>query len=242
MCLVVLGGRSCTGGQHVLLIAANRDEMHDRPSLPLAWWPDVPEIAGGRDALAGGTWLAVRRDGRWATVLNDPLVDAPGSGRSRGTLVTEFLQAGDMESVANEMHTGAAEYGGFHFLGGQGERFCQFGSRTGGVEWASVDVHVCDNHGPGNGGPRARCAIQGFRAAAMATDVVGTLFALLADDRSPGEGKGDARPVFIHGDRFGTRCSTVLEVQTSGRIRLHERRFAPGGRGIGERTLSWCPE
>ena len=40
-----------------LVLAANRDEFYDRPSLPLAAWEDAPGIYGGRDLQAGGTWL-----------------------------------------------------------------------------------------------------------------------------------------------------------------------------------------
>ena len=53
-----------------LIFAANRDEFYDRPTLPLAFWEDVPEIIGGRDMKSNGTWLGVHRTGRFAAVTN----------------------------------------------------------------------------------------------------------------------------------------------------------------------------
>jgi len=51
-----------------LVIAANRDEFHARPAAPAAWGaaPPFHRILAGRDLQAGGTWLGIRRDGRWA--------------------------------------------------------------------------------------------------------------------------------------------------------------------------------
>ena len=44
-----------------LVVAANRDEYHARPTAPAAWW-DEGWLAG-RDLRAGGTWLGVTRAG-----------------------------------------------------------------------------------------------------------------------------------------------------------------------------------
>ena len=90
MCLVVMAI-----GQHPdfpLILAANRDEFHARPAEQAHWWPDRPNIFGGRDLQAGGTWLAISPGGRFATVTNYQDAKAPSAeNRSRGFLVTEFL-------------------------------------------------------------------------------------------------------------------------------------------------------
>ena len=71
-----------------MLLAANRDEKLDRLWLaPGRHWPAQPDIVGGKDVLAGGTWLAVNHAGMVAAVLNrlGSLGPAPGK-RSRGEL------------------------------------------------------------------------------------------------------------------------------------------------------------
>jgi uncharacterized protein with NRDE domain len=69
MCTVVILRRP--GHAWPLLLAANRDEMKDRPWQPPArHWPDRPQVVAGLDELAGGTWLGLNDDGLAAGVLN----------------------------------------------------------------------------------------------------------------------------------------------------------------------------
>ena len=70
MCLVVVALDAHP--RYALVVAANRDEFHARQAVP-AHWGDLPPYEGvlaGRDLMAGGTWMGVRRDGRWALVTN----------------------------------------------------------------------------------------------------------------------------------------------------------------------------
>ena len=53
-----------------LIVVANRDEFHHRPTEAAHWWPDAPGLFGGRDLQQGGTWMACTRAGRWAAVTN----------------------------------------------------------------------------------------------------------------------------------------------------------------------------
>ena len=53
-----------------VVLAANRDEYLDRPSEPARFWSDAPYLLGGRDILAGGSWLGVTTCGKMAAVTN----------------------------------------------------------------------------------------------------------------------------------------------------------------------------
>ena len=86
MCTVIVLRRS--GHTWPLLLAANRDEMTQRPwRRPARHWPAHPEVIGGLDVTGGGTWLARSDRGVIAAVLNriNTLGPAPGR-RSRGEL------------------------------------------------------------------------------------------------------------------------------------------------------------
>ena len=85
-----------------LIIAANRDEMVDRPALPPArHWPDRSEIVAGLDRLAGGSWLGLNDWGVAAAVLNRQGSLGPAAGRrSRGELVLEALDHADAVAAA----------------------------------------------------------------------------------------------------------------------------------------------
>ncbi|MEO8021284.1 NRDE family protein [Polaromonas sp.] len=100
-----------------LVIAANRDEFLDRPTLPLARWHGDAgtEIISGRDARAGGTWLGLNPGGRIAMLTN---VRGPSSltgEKSRGELVTRWLESSDDATAFMALIDGAA-YGGFNLV------------------------------------------------------------------------------------------------------------------------------
>ncbi len=102
-----------------LLIAANRDEYLDRPTAPLHRWSlaDGTEVVGGRDLRDGGTWLGLSPQGRVAMLTNvRQAVVGPGA-RSRGELVTRWLQGdGDEDRFAQGIDPEA--YGGFNLVVG----------------------------------------------------------------------------------------------------------------------------
>ncbi|HKT16518.1 MAG TPA: NRDE family protein [Stellaceae bacterium] len=103
MCTFVILRRP--GHDWPVLIAANRDEMIDRPWQPPGrHWPDRPEVVAGRDELAGGSWLGINDFGLVAGILNrhGSLGPAPGQ-RSRGELVLEALDHADARAAADAL-------------------------------------------------------------------------------------------------------------------------------------------
>ncbi|MGE0350414.1 NRDE family protein [Hydrogenophaga sp.] len=106
-----------------LLIAANRDEFLDRPTAALHRWalPDGTEIVAGRDLRDGGTWLGLSPGGRVAMLTNVRQSQAGPGARSRGELVTRWLQGGDdVDGLAETIDPGA--YGGFNLVVGDFHR------------------------------------------------------------------------------------------------------------------------
>jgi uncharacterized protein with NRDE domain len=94
VCTILLAWRAHAGVPIVL--AANRDELIARPSQSPGVLHERPLIVGGRDLVAGGTWLAVGVDGRLCAVTNRHPADGPPvapdpSRRSRGEIPVAFL-------------------------------------------------------------------------------------------------------------------------------------------------------
>ena len=99
MCSVIILSRP--DHEWPILIAANRDEMHERPWLPPArHWPDRPEVVAGKDILAGGSWLGINDFGLVAGILNRRNTLGPEVGkRSRGELVLDALDFADADDA-----------------------------------------------------------------------------------------------------------------------------------------------
>ena len=249
MCLVVL-----SIGQHPnypLILAANRDEFHARPTQDAHWWPDKPDILGGRDLQAGGTWLAVHRDGRFATVTNyrDAKPTSP-EYRSRGELVTGFVE-GELDPGAYLETISEDDYAGFNLIVGAGTDVAYLSNREDGSRPLGQGTYGLSNallDGPWDKVERSKRGLSVL----IEDDAINepSLFRLM-DDRSKGpveeveRGRLDFETAhritapFIVMENYGTRCTSVLLANKDGEWSFTERRFNPGGRMTGESRFSF---
>ncbi len=247
MCLIAVA--LDTHPRYRLVIAANRDEFHDRPAAPASYWDDAPRVFGGRDLRQHGSWFALSRSGRWAAVTNvRRMVPPDPAAPSRGGLVSAFV-SGQTPAVryGADIAAAATRHAGFNLLVGDGAHTLyltnhpQFRAQT-----LSIGVHAVSNASLDTPWPklqRLRGALAGW--CAQGHDGFEPLFAALADDRAaadaelPDTGVGREMerflsPPFIRGDRYGTRASTLLTITADGIARFHERRFAASGLPVGE--------
>lgn len=237
MCLVLVAVDP--RGDAPIVVAANRDERHDRPADSLGWWSDRSGILAGRDRLAGGTWFGVGDDGRFATVLNDHRFPAPAHAPSRGALVTGFLESARPWAWMRELAADRQRYAGFHLLAGNAATGLQYAARSAAepVE-LGPGLHTIDNAGLNINDPRSEWA-RSRLGAVLADAGPESILERLGDCAPPGSGQGDRRPIFIRDPVFGTRCSTVLRIDATGLATCHERRFDAYGVVTGESAVSW---
>ena len=176
MCLLLLAFDAVPGRPWLLL--GNRDEFHGRATLAAAPWTDAPDIVGGRDAEAGGSWLALHRGGRFAAVTNVRNGTPPRGARSRGALVAEFVR-GDVAPIdyAGRVAAERDQYGPFNLI--VGNRSAAAGaSSTSPQAWDyRPGVHVLSNGAPGSDWPKVRRLRERFDAL-LQTGIVG-------NDREP---------------------------------------------------------
>ena len=114
MCLIVVGLGAASG--YPLIVAANRDELHARPTRGAGWW-EAERVFGGRDLEAGGTWLAIDGCGRFAAVTNIRDREPRPGPRSRGALAADFLTGSESAAryAARAVREGA-DFGAFNLL------------------------------------------------------------------------------------------------------------------------------
>lgn len=237
MCLILLAYKQHP--EYPLILAANRDEFHRRPTQPLQPWPDAPQVLAGRDLQAGGTWLGVNADGHLAAVTNfrNPAQGTSGT-RSRGDLTAGFLRGQtSAEAYLAELQLLADDYQGFNLLLGDASSLWYFSNRdTAGPRLLSAGVYGLSNHLLDTPWPKVERGKQALRQALIAPSL-DALLSLLADrwqpppEQLPDTGIGQQReqqlaPVFIAGTEYGTRCSTALLRHSSGHWSMAERTHA----------------
>lgn len=243
MCLILFAWQAHP--DYPLLVAANRDEWRERPAAPAAWWDDASDILAGRDLEAGGTWLGVTRSGRFAAITNfrDPS-DRKSTAPSRGQLVSDYLRgAASPRDYLERLAANAARYNGFNLLLADATSLCYFGSREGTIIDVEPGIHGLSNHLLDEPWPKVEKAKSALGAAFEAKMPENALqersFAFLsdtfhADDAAlPDTGVGlewerVLSPALIVGEKYGTRCSTVL-LQAQQEIIFEERTRGASG-------------
>jgi uncharacterized protein with NRDE domain len=241
MCLILFAHRAHR--DFPLVFAANRDEFHARPTAAARFWSDAPGVLAGRDLRAGGTWMGLATDGRWAALTNvrDPMapLDAP---RSRGELVADYLrEAHEPAAFVAAVAERIAEYAGFNLVVGDAESVHYLGSRSPEPRVLPPGVYGLSNDVLDSPWPKVRDGTRELQRIVRkdGKPKVGSLFEVLArtdpapDDLLPDTGVGrDLERMlsssFIVGADYGTRASTVLLIDATGQATFEERSFRPG--------------
>lgn len=248
MCLVVVSWQQHS--EFPLIVAGNRDEFHGRPTEHAHWWPDAPEIVGGRDLQAGGTWLALHRSGRFATVTNFRDAQRPSAKyRSRGHLVTEFLKS-TASPVDYLDSIDGAKYAGFNLLVSDGATLAWLSNRGDGVRTLSPGVYGLSNallDSPWHKVVRSKATLEEL----IRNDKVNAteLFRLLDDrqkapvdeiekEQLPFETAHAISAAFIVLPDYGTRSSSIALLDTAGSWQFHERRFDADGKRTGDSAFT----
>jgi len=248
MCLILFAWRRHPEWQ--LVVAANRDEFHARPTRAADFW-DEGDLLAGRDLQGGGTWLGVTRSGRFAALTNvrEPGRAPPADPRSRGELVRGFL-LGDASPAAWAASLDGEAYPGFNLLLGDAERLV-WTSNRGGTRELEPGLYGVSNGGLDAPWPKVT---GGKRALSEALESQspddGALLELLADTSAPpdaalpdtGVGLELERrlaPRFLVGEAYGTRCSTALWLDPARGCRFTEQNFDPAGRIASTLRYGW---
>lgn len=254
MCLLVLAWN--VHPRYRLVLAANRDEYHERPADALARWPQ-PDILAGRDRRAGGTWLGLDRTRRFAVVTNFRELQRPRrSAPSRGRLIPEYLETQQTpESYLTRLETDAPGYSGFNLLVGDHESLWYASNRMDRFAQAlPAGVHGLSNEFLDSPWPKLQRVRRSFETwlgdetgAATQDETVERLFSMLADrtpapEGSPGTGlpadwERTLSSPFVTHPTYGTRCSTILLIEPSGAVVMAERRFDPAGQVNGNTEM-----
>ena len=248
MCLIYVAWRR--HARHRLVVAANRDELHARPALPVHWWDDTPGVLAGRDLEAGGTWLGVGAAGRFAAITNypDPVPERIPGAPSRGALVSEFV-AGDepAEAYLGRVMDEGHRYNGFSLLAVDGDTLAFASNRSRGVVRLDPGVYGLSNHLLDTPWPKVTGGKAELERLLARPEVrVSDLLALLAPgdprhhEAPAADTESDPGPMrwrssrFIIGPDYGTRASAAILLDAGGAGVFVERSFDSSGAAVGD--------
>lgn len=240
MCLILFSWKAHP--DYELIVAANRDEWRDRPTAPAQWWDDAPDLLAGRDLKAGGTWMGIARNGRFAAITNfrDPS-DKRSTAPSRGTLVMDFLLDDRaprefLEAVSHRDET----FNGFNLIAGDGKKLMCLASRDGVVREVEPGIHGLSNHVLDEPWPKVtqgRIELQQAIREPLDSEALFTVLSdrtMAPDGALPETGVGlewerVLSPALIVAPDYGTRSSTVLTIGKNGDVEFEERTRTPDG-------------
>jgi uncharacterized protein with NRDE domain len=234
----------------LVVVAGNRDELHARPTIPLARWERPSHLLAGRDLQSGGTWLGVSEQGRFAVVSNLRGYGVPQPDRaSRGALVADVLSEG---RYANLRDAEFSDFNPFNLIVADREQACFLSNRPKIVR----SLLAPGTYGLSNGAldepwPKTMqlkgMLLEWILSGAAQPEI---LLDGLRDESLPGFGirsevpsdvpqEPQHSPIFVRNPVYGTRCSTVVAIDNRGQGVIIERRFDVVGDEAGETALSF---
>ncbi len=239
-----------------LIIVANRDEYHARPTLTAQPWPEKPQVLAGKDLEAGGSWFGVTQTGHVALLTNyrEPSV-AKQTTTSRGQLVSNYLMHPQkplayLQSLKEQAHL----YSGFNLIVGDrlglfvaSNRSDQMGDRAQDAfaKHISKGVWGLSNAFWNTPWPKLTLTrdsikqyllnVQQHGKEPHASELIQIMQNIVPvpDNLLPQTGLSLERErqlatPFIIGQDYGTRSTTVLMQHKDGRITFNERSYSPG--------------
>lgn len=235
------------------LLLLNRDEYHDRLTIPLAWWEqgEGDEILGGRDGVAGGTWLASNKHGKLAFLTNVRELPSLPNLNSRGHLPVRFLESEkDPMMFAEEVVKEADQYNGFNLIVAdiRSKNMVYVTNRpkqdTNFIKQVSPGIHVLTNANLDTPWPKAQRLKQHFTnflnmygnnechvgkmSEEIMRDTVKDEKGLLPSIYPP-EWEYQLSSIYVDIEtpqgHYGTRSTSVVSVKISGEVTFYESRL-----------------
>ena len=245
MCLLAIAYQS--NPEASLVAISNRDEFYQRATVPMHWWSET-NILAGLDKKAGGTWLGVTKNGRFAAVTNfrdlNRITEFQINPRSRGELVTNFLSSSkDSHSWADSKSEELSNYSPFNLLLFDGETLIYLNNQENILRILEPGIYALSNHYIDSPWPKvdyARSALTNLiKTHSMDQSAMPSLLNALSSKKTyeahllPSTGISEdmeslLSAPFIASSDYGTRASTALLISPSGKVTIAEQSFQNG--------------
>jgi uncharacterized protein with NRDE domain len=235
MCLLLISYN--IHAKYKLIVAANRDEFYNRPTEQAKFWEEKPFLLAGKDLKAGGTWLGITKQGRFAAITNyrEPQnikVDSP----SRGELVTNFLDSSvSLNNFAGQLYSGAESYNGYNLIFSDLKEIFYFSNKTKKTINLSPGIYALSNHLLDTPWPKVEKSKLSFTSIINKEEIsTEDLFKVMSDTSIPPdellpdtglelEIERAVSPVFVSTPFYGTRSSTIILIDRTNNVSFTEK-------------------
>lgn len=235
MCLIALAYK--IHPKYKLILIANRDEFYARPTAVAHWWRNDPDILGGKDLQAKGTWMAIHKNGRFAAVTNyRDLKNIKTGARSRGDLVVRFLKGTTTPFIyCDEVRKGGDDYNGFNLITLDDE-LTYVSNYSPDVQMLNPGIYGLSNTLLNTPWPKVEKAKQALHTLIQRPFELGQLMAIMqgtatvSDEELPRTGldyewEKALSAIFIRMPDYGTCCSTVIVIDYEGNVNFMEKNY-----------------
>jgi uncharacterized protein with NRDE domain len=237
MCLIVFAYK--VHPKYKFIFAANRDEFYDRPTEQVDYWKDHPELLAGKDVQAGGTWMGITKQGRFAAVTNyRDLKKIKEDAPSRGMLTLDFLNENiSAEKYYENIKLSLQDYNGFNLILGGVDELFYFSTHIHGFKKLDPGIYGLSNATLNTDWPKVKKSkdvlsvllkndeIHPWELLSILNDTMQAKEADLPDTGVGMEWEKTLSSIFIQSPKYGTRCSTALVVDLDNNFRLAEKTF-----------------
>lgn len=234
-----------THPHYPLIICANRDEFHHRPTEAAHFWPEQASLLAGKDLEAGGTWLGVSQQGKMAGLTN---IRAPelnqNDMKSRGELVLKALTADGINHQWLQDYS--RFYNPFNLLFGDENLLQCFDSRSKTLIQLSPGYHSISNGALDDIWPkmaRGTQAIEQHLSTNLTPDVDALLSIMTDNTQAPDtelpttgvslEWERHLSSIYIKHQEYGTRSTSIILKDQQGKLHFTEVRYDGKGRNLG---------
>ena len=246
MCLIVFSYQenkeSSKAFPGSLILAANRDEYYERPTKSMHWW-EPEKILAGKDLQAGGTWLALSDDGRFAAITNyKELINGKTGLKTRGELVSNYITSKGLSSIDYLENIKGINYAGFNLLLGDKEGIHYFSNRTEEIDKLEPGIHAVGNLLLNSQTKKSIKVKNQFKELLQTNPDEVALMEFMKQDSGDlsdldmagfKETEHEEIPYrFIKSDYYGTRNTTIITINETGEYKISEQNFSENGKKL----------
>lgn len=233
-------------------MVSNRDEFFERETRSIHYWENEPWILGGRDMQAGGTWLGVNqfRDIAFLTNFRDPKYFGV-SKKSRGDLVADFLRRKyGLEEFLSWLRNNKEDYNGYNLVfGNPDDKIFYYSNVNDKLLELQPGLYGLSNSFLNTSWPKLEYLKSEFEKYLKTENLnKSAIIKVLANNQEadyselpstgvPLEMEKKLSAPFIRMDKYGTRCSSILNIEEKS-INFFERTYEPNPESFSDKEYS----